>query len=335
MLHAYRCLIFGILTTGLVAAGAARAHAALMLTPNGIADGFTLTTFATVLPGNTGCCKGPFGIAVNGAGNVVIGLGSGPLYVFPDVDGQTPASALFTQTTNSFDGGYAASSGVVYGATNGGPYFSLNPNGTVANANVFPGLRMWTNPVNGHIISNATPGLVDINPTTKTFRVITSIFGDGVAVSPDGTTAYSEVGGVIDAFDIATGKLFATYNTSAFPDGIGVISDGAFNGFIIANTNNGNIDLVDPSKNTFDTIATGGTRGDYTSPDTTNGTLFLAYSDIVARLGCRNCSFVPVSEPTSLAALVTGLVGLAGGWCLRTTRQRKRMKRAIPAMQIS
>jgi hypothetical protein len=229
------------------------ADATLALTPAGIADGFTLTTFATVLPGNTGCCAGPFGVAVNGQGNVVVGLGSGPLYVFGDTDGQTPASALFTQTTSSFVGAYAASGGVVYGATDGGPYFSLNSNGTVANANAFPGLNsflgMWTNPVNGHIISNSTSGLVDIDPVANTFRVITGITGDGVSVSPDGKTAYSEVGGLIVAFDIVTGQLLATYNTSGSPDGTGVISGGQFNGFIIANTNNGNIDLINPTLN--------------------------------------------------------------------------------------
>src|SRR5216683_2298484 len=164
---------------------------------------------------NTGCCAGPFGVAVNGAGNVVVGLGSGPLYVFSDVDGQTPASALFTRTTNSFVGAYASSGGVVYGATDGGPYFSLNPNGTVANANAFPGLTsslgMWTNPVNGHIIAqSANHGLVDIDPTTATFRVINAgVFGDGVSVSPDGKTAYVEIGGLIRAVDIATGALMS------------------------------------------------------------------------------------------------------------------------------
>jgi hypothetical protein len=140
-----------------------------------------------------------------------------------------------------------------------------------------------------------------------------------VSVSPDGTTAYVETAGVIQAVNIATGVLGTAYATSGAPDGSGVISGGVFNGFIVANTNNGNIDLINPTTNTFTTIASGGTRGDYTSPDPTNGTLFLDYSDIVARLSCpasagSTCSFAPpppVPEPTSLALLGAGLFGLA------------------------
>ena len=58
------------------------ANATLALTPDGIADGFVLSTFATTNPGNTGCCNGPFGLGVNSAGNVLVNTGSGTLYVF-------------------------------------------------------------------------------------------------------------------------------------------------------------------------------------------------------------------------------------------------------------
>jgi hypothetical protein len=54
------------------------AQAALTLTAAGIADGFTLSTFATTNPGNTGCCVGPFGVAVATNGNIIVSTGAGP-----------------------------------------------------------------------------------------------------------------------------------------------------------------------------------------------------------------------------------------------------------------
>jgi hypothetical protein len=294
---------------------ASPANATLTLTAQGILDGFNLATFATTNPGNTGCCAGPFGIGVNSAGNVVVGTGSGPLYVFKDVNGQTPGTALFTQSTNTFVGAYTSSGGTVYGAVDGGNYVSFNLDGTVANANAFPLLAgkaylgMWTNPVNGHIISNSTMGLVDINPTNGSFKVITSSTGDGVSVSPDGKTAYSEQG-AINGYDIATGTNVFSAGGFPSPDGTGVISGGKFNGDIIVNNNNGEIDLLDPITKISTAIATGGTRGDYTQVDPTNGTLFLDYSDIVARLSCPNCTFSTVPEPSTWAMMLLGFAGL-------------------------
>jgi len=311
------------------------ASATLALTPSGIADGFTLSTFATMDPGNTGCCGGPFGVAVSGS-NVIVSNGlNNSISVFADVDGQTstnglpPTSALFNIP--------GAGTGTVAMATVGGVAYGSNPtNGRFAQYNtngtrnhdltgvpqtVF--LGMWGAP-NGHIIATSSGGLIDIDPLANaglgSSRVINSgLFPDGVSVSPDGTTAYVELGGNLLAVNIATGVLGTLYLTSGAADGSGVISGGVFDGFIIANTNLGNIDLINPTTNTFTTIASGGTRGDYTSPDTTNGTLFLDFSDIVARLSCpalpgSTCSFAPppaVPEPTSLALLGAGLFGLA------------------------
>jgi PEP-CTERM motif len=306
------------LAVGLFAAHPA--GATLALTPDGIADGFVLSTFATTNPGNTGCCSGPFGLGVNSAGNVLVNTGAGTLYVFPDVDGQTPGSALFTQSSNNFVGAFTSSGGTVYGSTDGGNYESFNLDGTVANANVFPklagesGLGMWTNPINGHLVANSGLGLIDINPATGDFFVITSSSGDGVSVSPDGKTAYSEQGS-INGYTIAPGgaQVFNSGFLFPSPDGTGVISGGKFNGDIVVNDNTGSIFLLDPTTKVSTEIASGGTRGDYTQVDQTNGSLLLDYSDIVARLTCPDCSFVPpptVPEPASWAMMLIGFAGL-------------------------
>ena len=172
---------------------------------------------------------------------------------------------------------------------------------------------MWTNPVNGHILSNSALGLIDIDPTTGNFFVINGAGGDGVSVSPDGKTAYSEQGS-INGYTIAPNgaQVFNSGFQFPSPDGTGVISGGNFNGDIIVNDNSGSIFLLDPSTNLSTEIASGGTRGDYTQVDQTNGSLLLDYSDIVARLTCPNCSFVPPStpEPATWAMMVIGFAGV-------------------------
>ena len=300
------------------------ARAALMLNAAGTSDGFTLTTFVSGYDAE----YGPLAQGIAPNGNVITGsLLNTKIYVFSDVDGQTLASAVgstsYTCTTSNCNFAMATAGGQVYGAqAQGGVYEhfandgSFTPIPNLQAAGLLDNLGMWGDPINGHIIASSNRGLVEIDPVAGTFRVINaSLFPDGVSVSADGTIAYVENGGTVQSYNIATGALLHTYSTGHSPDGTGVINGGSFNGDVIVNDNDGTVGLLDPVIGTFTIIATGGTRGDFVSPDLNNGTLFLSQEDQVARLSCGpGCSIggppPGVPEPATFGLLGAGLAAL-------------------------
>jgi hypothetical protein len=279
----------------------------LMLTPAGIADGFTLTTFATLNPGAQNTFnEGPFGVAVASNGNVIVSNEpNATRYAFLDVDGQTAATAVNSLPSSSGVIAYASAGGQAYGGDGLGHFVQFNPNGTInhilTSVTASPDLGMWGNPVNGHILASSSSGLIDIDPLANlgngSFRVVNAGGnGDGVSVSPDGTIVYSEQGNII-GYNIVTGlPVFNSGSLSSAglgsADGTGVISStNPLNGNIIINFNGGGVALLDPNTHALTIIANGGSRGDYVSPDTSNGSLFLDYSEAVYRLSCGpDCS---------------------------------------------
>ena len=309
------------------------AYAGLVLTPAGISDGFTLSTFVSGYSAQ----YGPLAQGIAPNGDVITGsLLNHQIYVFHDIDGQTLANAVsltpYTCQTGNCNFAMATVGGQVYGAQASGGVFlhfasdgSSSPIPNLQAARLFGFFGMWGSPADGHLIASSNQGLVDIDPVAGTFRVINAgVFPDGVSVSPNGAIVYVENGGTIQAYDLATGALLNTFHTGHSPDGTGVISGGAFNGDVIVNNNDGTVGLLDPTKpdgdpNQYVLIANGGTRGDFVSPDTSNGTLFLSQNEQVARLSCGpDCSFSgPPSgpppagspEPASFALLGAGLAG--------------------------
>ena len=315
------------------------AHAQLALTPDGTSLGFTLSTFVSGY--NFGGNYGPLSQGVASNGNIITGsVGNGNIYVFHDVDGQTLASAIsatpYGCQTGNCNWSMATVAGQVYGAQAfGGVFEKFADNGTFAPvpglASVTGYLGMWADPANGHLIASSSAGLIDYNPTLGTFRVIASVFPDGVSVSPDGSIAYLENGGAIQSYDITSGALIHTFATGHSPDGTGVITGGTLNGDVVVNNNDGTLGLLDPTKADgnplqYRLIATGGTRGDFTSPDTTNGTLFISQTERVDRLSCgENCSIGtvnPVPEPETYALMLAGLGAL--GWVARRKKRSAR-----------
>lgn len=296
----------------------------LTLTAAGVADGFSLTTFATVDPQNAGTYNlGPFGVAVASNGNVIVGnnpgantdfYSQGTRLVFSDIDGQTLASALNAVTPGGvLHQAYASAGGEAYGAVNR-QLVEFNSDGTVnhvlTGVTTLMTLGMWGNPANGHIIAASDAGLIDIDPLANggagSFRVINSqATGDSLTVSPDGTTAYLGLSGIV-AVNIATGAetYIATVNNA--PVGIGVISSSNdLNGDLVVNGAGGEVDLVDPTTGNVTVIATGGSRGNYISPDPTNGSLFLDQSVQIDRLSWSAGAAVP--EPSTLGLFACAL----------------------------
>jgi hypothetical protein len=319
-----------ILAGLVVLAGPRDAKAVLALTGAGTADGFTLSTFATTDPGNTGF--GPFGLAVSTDGHVFVSDDAqGKIFVFNDVNGQTPATALSTLNQGTSTVGATAVGTTFYSVgpsqgNFGGTFttystdlstitpLTVNSGGNSPTA-YHPFLGMATTP-DGHIIATTDSGnLIEITPGNPTARLIASpgTGTDGVSVSPDGTKIVAEVGGTVQVFDRATGLLLHTYSPGNSPDGTGVISGGAFDGFIIVAGNNGVIDLIDPITGIATAIATGGTRLDYTAPDSTNGSLLIDASEGVFRLSCDGCSIGTVNgvpEPSTWAMMILGFAGV-------------------------
>ncbi len=311
----------------------AHAAATLSLTAAGTSNGFLLTKFATI-DSTANSNTGVYGVAVTSTGTVLVSnFSNDTRYVFNDVDGQTPGTALATITpSSSFSGAYANAGGQAYGQVSS-QFVQFNPNGTVnrilTGISQSPFFGMWGNPKNGHILSTTGQGqIIDINPAGAGSAMVVATTGtgyDGVTVSPDGTIVYVELNQHIVGFNIATGtQVFDSGVLFGFPDGTGIItSSGPLNGKLIVNFNGvgpnaGFVGLLDPVTKTVTTIASGGTRGDYVSPDPSNGTVFLSYSDSVYRLSCGSgCSIGTVVSGPALtpapSSLMLVLIGLAVG----------------------
>lgn len=300
------------------------ACAGLTITGPGGADEFSLSVFADGFANNGSF--GPIGTATTAAGNVLVSnYGATPpsTYSFADVDGQNPGTALNNTNVGSGLFGLTNAGGTIYGVNIAFPLNSsivvLNNDGSVKSTLMGIldngiGTGIATDPVNQHIYVDDAFGIEDITPATKNVRHVNTQLGDGLSVSPNGTTAYLAQSGAVNGYDTTTGALvFASGAITGAADGVGVIQgSGTLAGDLIVNTNGGILWLLDPLTHALTDIADGGSRGDFVGVDLNNGSLFITQTDSVDRLACGSgCSFsAPVPEPASLTLLCTGLTAL-------------------------
>ena len=146
-----------------------------------------------------------------------------------------------------------------------------------------------------------------------------------MSVSQDGTTVYVEANGHIIGYNISNlASVQQVYDSGGLPgspDGTAVIAGGPYAGELIVNNNDGSVGLLDPSDSIETIIASGGTRGDFVTPDASNGTLFLSEEDATFRLGLQSASLG--SNPTAVPEPASALLIGAGLGALAAVRRRR------------
>lgn len=267
-----------------------QAKADMSLTGAGVADGFTLTTFASGFP--TSNSIGPFGVAFTTTGGVMTTDGPGNIRLFPtDTDGQVAGSAPVATNLGIGNAKSLAQNGnIIYNAEGSGTVDQLNQDGTI-NRTVASGISgvpngLLFNPSTNHLlIATSLNNLIsDINPATGSVTPFLSVAGpDGISLSPGGTTLYvASQGSSILGFNTTTkSQVFSA--SIATVDGI-ALGTGSLAGDIFGNTNDGRVVEVNLATGIQTVIAAGGSRGDFVTVDPHNGSLLLTQTDSILRL---------------------------------------------------
>ena len=301
----------------------------LTLTAAGQAQGLRLTTFATGFPslpvGNGN--QGPLGIAFTSGGGVLVSDKPGNVRLFSsDTDGQNAANAPVGQNYGSTNALDLAQIGANIYMTRyfKGDVVQINNDGTfrqVIVTGLSTPLGMAADAANGHLYANnfLNNTIYDIDPIAKTKSVFVNASADGVSISPDSKTLYAALtNGHIAGFDIATRKQI--FDSGPIPGGVDGTAAGAgpiFSNYVFANTNSGQVYEVNLTTLSQTLIATGGSRGDFVTVDTTNDTLLLTQTDSIVRLS--GASFT-IPEPASLMMAMTAAVTGLGCWVARRGR---------------
>jgi sugar lactone lactonase YvrE len=311
------------LILGGLAAGGAQAQMAL--TPAATTAGWGLSTFASGFP-TTGFCCGPLGIEFPASGGVLVANYTGDIYRFAtNADNQTVANATIGHT-------FGAQQPVDL-AIAGGQVFMANQYGhaierlsdagayqstlTTSMQLTFP-TGLATNPVSGRMYVSATggnTGIFEVDTATGATVQLTSGTYDGMTVSADGKHLYAaDFDGVVQFSTGVNGApAFGQENRFDLNDSVDgtALGVGDLAGYLVANTNSGNLYLVELATGTPTLLANGGSRGDFVQVDP-NGTLLVTQTDRILRLTAPEGSAFETAtpEPGTLGVLGMALAGL-------------------------
>ncbi len=313
----FRCIsraLFLLSGIAILCASTSEANAQLSITAAGVAQGLSLTTFATGFPSD-GNGVGPLGITFTSNGGVLVSDAPGNTRLFPsDTDGQNATTIPISQnygTNNAL--GMAQVGGKIYMTQVGNKDVAqVNANGTF-NQVVVTGfdhpVGIVANPSNGHLfVSDQFTRIYDVDPIAGTKTSFANVPADGLSLSPDGRILYGAGGnGHLLGFRVSTGAL--VFDSGFIPGGVDGTAAGAglFSNYVFANTNSGTLYEINLTTLSQTLIATGGSRGDFVTVDSTNNTLLITQTDRIQRL---NGATFTVPEPGAIALLLAG--GMAG-----------------------
>ncbi|MDB5322601.1 MAG: hypothetical protein JWN40_4232 [Phycisphaerales bacterium] len=313
--------------------GAAVQAAPIALTPAGVAQGFTLTTFATGFPNTNNV--GPLGIAFTSNGGVLVSDKLGNVRLFPtDIDGQVAAAAPVGQNygLDKATGLTQVGNTIYMTRQSTGDVVQINQNGTL-NQVIISGLPFITgiaaNPTNGHLFVSTLgmSAIYDIDPIAKTKTLFTSGDVDGVSFSSDGSTLYAvrQSDNHVIGYNVAAKAVI--FDSGFIP---GVIDGtaagtGQLAGNLFVNTNGGTIVEVNLASHVQTTIADMGSRGDFVTVDFTNGTLLLTQTDRIVRLSLNGGGFSAVPLPPGIWA---GAFTALGGVVISRRATKKRAQQS-------
>jgi len=274
---------------------------------------------------------GPTGVAVDGQKLFVADTCTGLIYRFGP-DGGTAATAEATSAAAVANGGLTIAGGRYYGTRYA--YASVTGSGVVEfdpvaltvtrtiSATINP-RGITTDPLTGDLFYAEAPGAVRrianpvaASPADTVFASPGSAVYDGIAVTADGSRLY-----VADyntqhllGLDRAGAVVLDVSLAGHGPDGIAVarpntvIGGVDFSNNVFVNSNDGTIERIDVNTpgNPVTVVASGGTRGDFTSvgPD---GCFYATQSDRVLKLS--PCVFQQVVNAAPVAALTGSPAG--------------------------